>query len=326
MPYLISSDYIMQIQPQFRGQFTPSALYKAEVAAMEEINGYVSKKYLTTAEFTNTTLYNSALVYQAWSRVYQNYAAYNAATAYTPGQFCCYNYSNYICMADTTGAFDAAAWRLVSNLYYAVYPEPLFNVYGHYKIGDEVYWAGHTYTALQCTKQLSGVEAEQYQDVDSVPLSNVFPNDPYNGKNFWADNGAYFVPAGIIGSAAWEATAAYTTGVCVTYLDNCVYSNTTAIPSGGEAWNSAHWQLIWQVGDNRSQLMVTHLINITLYWAHYAIAPNNIPAKTGEGYELAKAWCTGVMKGDITTPLQPIQPRRGQHILFDSQVKRGNYY
>jgi len=115
MSYLISSDYVMQIQPQFRAQLTPSALYNAEVAAMEEINGYVSKKYLTAAEFTDTLLYNSAVVYQAYSRVYRSYAAYNSASAYTPGQFCSYNYSSYICMANTTGAFDATAWCLVPD-------------------------------------------------------------------------------------------------------------------------------------------------------------------------------------------------------------------
>ena len=75
-------------------------------------------------------------------------------------------------------------------------------MYGQYNVGDQVYWNGHTYTALQCTGQLDGVQQQQYEDVDSVPLSNVFPDDAHNGKNYWTDNGAYMVPAGALGSAA----------------------------------------------------------------------------------------------------------------------------
>lgn len=326
MGYLIPQDYIMQIQPQFRAQLTPSALYKSELAAIEEINGFLSKKYLTTSEFTNTALYSASAVYQAYSRVYLNYAAYNTATSYTVGQYCTFNNTSYICTSSTTGAFDATAWSVISNIYFVPYPQPLFSLYAYYNIGDKVYWNGSIYAAKQGTKTLSGVQAQQYGTVNNVPFDNVFPDDKCNGAQWWTNNGAYSIPAGAIGAAQYSASTDYSVDAVITFTDNNVYRNTTAITGGGEAWNPDHWQMIWQCGDNRSQLMVTHMINVALYWAHYAIAPNNIPDKIGEGYDIAKSWMRGVMKGDITTPLQPIQPKKGQHILFDSQVKRGQYY
>lgn len=326
MGYLIPGDYLMQIQPQFRAQLNPSALYKAELAAIEEINGFLSKKYLTTSEFTNTALYIPSAVYAAYSRVYISYATYNTATSYTAGQYCTFNFTSYIANKSTTGTFDAAAWDVISNIYFVPYPQPLFNVYAYYNIGDMTYWNGSIYTAKQGTKTLSNVQAQQYGEVDNVPLNNIFPDDKYNGGQWWTNNGDYSIPAGAIGSAQYSASIDYSVGTVITFTDNNIYRNTTAITGGGETWNPDHWQMIWQCGDNRSQLMVTHMINVSLYWAHYAIASNNIPDKIGEGYDIAKSWMRGVMDGKITTPLQAIQPKKGQHILMDSQVKRGQYY
>lgn len=329
MSYLISQDYLMQIQPQLRAQINSLAMSRAELTAQEEINGYLSSKYLTSAEFTDTSLYNISVIYQAYNRVYINYPAYVSTNSYVAGNYITNGNNAYVCTGATTGTFDPTKWTFIGSattLYFASYPYPIFDLYKNYRVGDKVYWNGNTYTCLQATTYPSGVQQLQYYQYDSIPPNNIFPDDPVNGTKYWTNNGAYSVPVNSLNSASYNATSAYSLGNTVTWTDNNVYKNISAIPSGGEAWNPLHWLQIWTLGDNRSQLMVTHMINIALYWAHYSISPNNVPDDRRDAYGIAKEWCKSVRDSKNSTPLAVIQPKKGQKIMFDSQVKRGNSY
>lgn len=328
MSYLIPTDYLMQIQPQLRAQINSLGMARAELTAIEEISGYLSKKYDVLSEFTDTALYNINTIYKAANRVYINYPAYVATNSYVVGNYVTNGNNAYVCNANTTGTFDASKWDVIGSattLYYAAYPQPLFNIYGSYSIGDKVYWRGYTYTCKVASTGLSDFQAMQYMTVDNIPLNNKFPDDKTQGAAYWTNNGAYSVAANTLNSAAYNPTLTYAVGAKATYTDSIVYICTTAV-TVAEPFNPAKWAVLWQIGDNRSQLMVTHMINIALYWAHYSIAPNNVPDDRRDAYGIAKEWCKGVMKGDITTPLTPIQPKKGQRILFDSLAKRGNSY
>ena len=51
-------------------------------AAQSEITSYLTQKYDTLREFTDTLLWNRATAYKAGQRVYLDAAAYNAAATY----------------------------------------------------------------------------------------------------------------------------------------------------------------------------------------------------------------------------------------------------
>jgi len=318
----------MQIQPQLRAQINSLAMARAEQTAQEEVSSYLSKKYNTAAEFSDTVLYSAGAVYGAAGRVYLCYPAYVATASYVPGSYVTEGGSAYICTGATTGTFDASKWSLLglaSSLYYAAFPAPVFNVYRAYSVGDVVFWDNHMYTCCAATTFLSGVEALQYHTESHIPLNNIFPGDALNGHLQWTDNGAYTVAANTLNSPGFDPTATYAPGARVTYTDGCVYTCITAITVAGP-FVPSQWALYWVLGDNRSQLLVTHMISIALYWAHYSIAPNNIPAERHDAYLMALDWCRSVRDGDITAQVPEREPHKGQRILFDSQVKRGNSY
>jgi len=80
MGYLITTDYLMQIQPQLRAQINALAIARAELTAKEEINGYVSKKYDTSAEFTETLPYNPANAYNSGQRAVIDFSPINPSS------------------------------------------------------------------------------------------------------------------------------------------------------------------------------------------------------------------------------------------------------
>lgn len=330
MGYLIAQDYLMQIDVKLRAQINTLAMGRAELTAMEEINGYISKKYETASEFTDTALYSTSVIYKATNRVYINYPAYSATATYSVGNYVTNGNNAYVCnTAIAVGeVFNASKWTVIgaaTTLYYAAYPYPLFNIYGGYNIGDKVFWRNHIYTCKVTTSGLSEFQQLQYGEYGNVPLQNTFPDDPRNGAAKWTDNGAYSVAANTLNSTAYSAVTTYAIGAKVTYTDNNVYICITAV-TVAETFDPTKWKLYWAIGDNRSQLMVTHMINIALYWAHYSIAPNNVPDDRRDAYGIAKEWCKSVRDGVNSTPLIAIQPKKGQRILADSEVKRGNSY
>lgn len=82
----------------------------------------------------------------------------------------------------------------------------------------------------------------------------------------------------------------------------------------------------WVQGDNRSQQMLTCIIDITLYHLHSRISPRNVPDLRIKRYQDAVNWLTMAMKGSITANLIPLQPKAGGRIRWGSQPKNVNVY
>lgn len=316
----------MLIQPQLRAQINALAMARAELTAIEEINGYLKARYKTDAEFTDTALYNIATTYKAYDRVYLKYPSYDSTNSYVIGNYCTNGDYAYVCISDTTGNFNPSHWSKIGNtyvLYYAAYPADVFNIYGHYIVGDKVFWVDRVYTCKIATSTINNFMSVQYGTVDNLPLNNVFPTDPKNGAKYWEAEPKYSIAPNTLNSPIYDNSATYVVGDKVTYTDNNVYICITAV-TVPEDFDPAKWQLYWAIGDNRSQLMVTHVCNIALYWAHYSIAANVVPDDRRDAYGIAKEWCRSVRDGNNSTPLPVIQPNIGKRILMDSYVKRDN--
>jgi hypothetical protein len=82
----------------------------------------------------------------------------------------------------------------------------------------------------------------------------------------------------------------------------------------------------WTAGDNRSQQMVMHMIDIALYHLHSRISPRNIPQLRMDRYDLSIKWLQAAGKGSITADIPLIQPKSGRRIRFGGHPKNNNTY
>jgi hypothetical protein len=328
MGYLIRSDYYKSMKEAQIVQITGgdnNILLQAEAAAMERAMGMLRQKYEIATEFTNTQLYSVNTVYNAADRVYINYPAYVATNSYVIGNYCTNGGSAYVCTTDTTGVFNAAHWANIgtsTSIYYAAFPHLPFNLYGNYVVGDKVFYNNKIYTALQATVRYSNISAVQFGYNDNIPFGNVYPNDSVNGSRGWTDNGAYTVPANLLATAAYNSATSYPVGAYAQFQGNifvCI-DNTTG------QFDPSKWRIVWALGDNRSQLMLTSIVDIALWYVHRSIAPNNIPELRVDAYNVAIEYFRRVRDGVEQANLTLIQPQAGRRILADSRVIPNNYY
>ena len=329
MGYIIRSDYYKSIQEAQITQITRgdnNILLQAESAAMSRARGMLMQKYDISQEFTNTVLYNTGTIYKAADRVYIAYPVYNASNSYTAGMYCTYNTNAYICISNTTGAFNASAWSSIGtsvSIYYAAYPYAYFDLYGVYAVDDKLFYKGHIFKCLQKTSFLTNFAAVQFGYEDNIPPNNVFPDDITNGTKQWKDEGAYSVPVNLLATAVYNSGTNYVVDDYAQYLGSiyvCI-SDTTG------QFNPDAWRAVWVLGDNRDQLMVTSIVDIALWYAHKAIAPSNIPELRIDAYNVAIEWFRRLRDGIEQASNMPlIQPKQGRRILSDSLVARNNYY
>lgn len=172
------------------------------------------------------------------------------------------------------------------KIYNALYTNPVFRYENFYNVGDIVFWKDRLYTCKIATSGLSHDQALQYGTNQGLPLNNITPDDHKNGAQYWGNGTAYSVPA---------ATA----------LTNATF---------------------WTLGDNRSQMLVTYMVDITLYHLHSRIAPMNIPDLRVKRYDDAIKHLTMYAKGMITAQFPKLQPPQGNRIRWGSNVKQSNSY
>ena len=328
MGYLIRSDYYKSMKEAQIVQITGgdnNILLQAEATAMERAMGMLRQKYEIATEFTNTQLYSVSTVYNAADRVYINYPAYVATNSYVIGNYCTNNGSAYVCTTNTTGVFNAAHWASIgtsTSIYYAAFPHLPFNLYGTYAVGDKVLYKNKIYTALQATVRYSNISAVQFGYNDNIPFGNVVPDDNVNGSRWWTDNGAYTVSSNLLATAAYNSATAYTVNLYAQFQGNifiCIAATT------GQ-FDPSKWRVVWTLGDNRSQLMLTSIVDIALWYVHASIAPNNIPELRVDKYNVAIEYFRRVRDGVEQANLTLIQPQAGRRILADSRVIPNNYY
>lgn len=300
--YLNTSDYsfviqniqlqqVLQIQPNVAVGANPKLL-KAELTAIDEIKSYLVQRWDCNAEFTDTPAWSYTKSYNAADRVILDYNSFSASVNYSTGSTVIYNSNAYLSTtinSATTSTPDIlGTWNLLGpqyQIFYANFPQPLFNIENFYNIGDKVYWNGHTYSCLTATTILDTTSALQYQRVEWLPLPNIIPDSLANKKfQYWADGGTYSVPAG-------------------TSLSNTTY---------------------WTVGDNRTPQIVMLMIDMVLYYLHKSISPQNIPDMRKEAYNQAIKVLRSASKGETSLSMRVLQPTQGLKTRFTGNIRRNN--
>jgi hypothetical protein len=311
--FLFIGDYAKQIEANTLTQLTggnTSILQGVQRAAVEECISYLKQKYDTTLEFENTTQHNRSLSYLAENTVYLNANTYDQTATYAINAYTLYNGSVYQCSTAITipEAFNPTKWALLGlqyDLYNAVVPYPIFNIYNYYNIGDKVFWRNSTYTCKIATQAINHDAALAIGQAIDYNVINVFPDDKYSGVQYWGTPTAYTVPAN-------------------TSLLNTTY---------------------WANFDNRDQKLLMVCVAIALYHLHFRISPKNIPdaiihryiGDSSDRYRhedrilyptySALGWLQAANIGtDITPELPLLQPRQGARLRFGGHVKLNNTY
>lgn len=293
--YLTLNDYKKQIQNVNLQQIISedsNVLNAAQLAAEAECISYLAQRYDVDKEFTDTAAWSYTATYKAGNRVYLYAPRYSASDTYDEDELTEYLGDVYRCTTAVTqqGAFDANKWDKIGKLYtlyYVKYPARPFDLYKSYAPGDEVFYLDRVYTAKKNSIILPHDVALQYRTSENVPATNVFPDDPVNGAQYWeADAQPYSVEAG-------------------TYPTDADY---------------------WTEGDNRNQQMVLYMIDVTLFHVHSRLAPNNIPQLRFDRYTRAIQWLQMAGRGDVTAAIPKIQPRQGSRVRYGGPLKNVNSY
>jgi Protein of unknown function (DUF1320) len=296
MPYLIQADFKKSIQTGVLNSVIgsdTSIINSWLLTAEEKATSYLSQKYITSQEFTDTPQWVSTKTYNAYDRVFLDAPLYDATKNYAIGNYCTYQpvangiiYVYIATIASNAIAFNVSNWQLIApqfTIYYAQYPFPYFNINNLYNKGDKVFWLGKTYTALQN----SIVYDDFYKLQHGIPLPpvNYIPTDTTLPQ--WSAGVSYSVPV------------------------NTLITNTT----------------YWTLGDNRSQQIVKILIDIVLYFSHGRISPMNIPEHIKNNYNEAINWLKDAADGMITPNLPHIQPNAGARIRYGivKSLHQNNY-
>ena len=294
MPYLIDKDLSKSIQSENLSQIIggqSSVLSAAILTAVEEAKSYLVQKYDTAEEFQDLTAWNRAAVYNATNRVYLDATTFNAASTYALNALTLYQGNVYICTTAvvTPAAWNEANWTLLGaqyDIFFAKFPHPEFDYNKQYAVGDQVYWKGKTYTCRIQTKPYSQETYIQFREIQNVPLLNIAPDNVNNGAQYWGAGVAYTVPAD-------------------TLITNTDY---------------------WTKGDNRSQQLLTTVVDIALYHVHSRISPRNIPDLRVKRYDDACKWLKMAARGEITPSLPALQPPQGGRIRYGGNTKLINSY
>jgi hypothetical protein len=293
MPYLIAKDLNKQIQGENLNQVIggdSSILSAAELTAIEEAKSYLVQRYDTSQEFKDLNEWSKSSIYKPTDRVYLNATAYSLKT-YAVGDLALQAGSVYKCTTaiTTAEAFNPVKWALLGlqyDIFYAVYPKPLFNFDGMYAVGDQVYWEGKIYACKIQTQPYSQTTLLQYREIDNVPSLNIVPNNVNNGAIYWGFLSDYEVP-----------------------VDTDILNPT-----------------YWAKGDNRSQQLLTTVVDIALYHVHSRISPRNIPDLRVKRYDDARNWLKMASRGEITASIPMLQPTKGGRIRYGGGIKQINTY
>lgn len=291
MAYLIFADYKKQVQTDNLLQVIGNdltVLKTAELQAIEEAYGYLSQKYDTSKEFTNTQQYSQSAAYYAGDRIYLDATAYSATSTYSLNDLCLYNGVVYVCVTAITvaEAFNVNKWIALGNQYdifNAQYPKPLFNYKSAYKIGDQVFWGNRIYTAKRASSSYG--DDIEFRLYENIPIQNIFPDDPINGVTYWGAGTAYSV--------------------------------TNTLPIITTAWAAA---------DNRTQSILMVVIDVTLFHVHSRISPRNIPDLRKDRYSNAIQMLQAFARGEMTAKLPVLQPKQGVRIRYGGAIKNQNSY
>lgn len=314
MRFLRKSDYYRLIQPNDLTTLLSTAsqagydpdqlLIDSENAAIEMVKSYLSARYDLTRAFSDTPVFSTSTTYYATERVQYHETAYSTSSTYALNARVSYSGSIYRCTTAVTTpeAFDAAKWTFVCldyALFYVTLPYAEFLPLTNYLSGAQVWWSdNYTYTALRNTKgePLSAAVYSYYgADLENDPNQPAYKDDVSNTAVWSKSASKYSVLAGTLPTDATK----------------------------------------WTAGDNRSQLLIEHIIDITLFNLYSTISPRNIPELRlirFDGNDRhqnggAMGWLKKVADGVVAAQLPEKYPIQGLPVVFSSGAPKNiNFY
>jgi hypothetical protein len=155
MGYLVITDYKKIIQTDNLNQILGSdysLLTSIESMAESELKSYLVQKYDTSKEFVPFQIYNSAVFYLGYERLYLDAPAFNVTASYIPNELVLYNGNVYAALTNVSpGIWDITDWLYLGSQYTLYYVDPSADVFDYYKsyaVGDHVWFNGKTYTCV----------------------------------------------------------------------------------------------------------------------------------------------------------------------------------
>ena len=286
-----------------------SILDSIQRAAVEECVSYLKQKYDVSTAFRATTQHDRTKTYKAGQTVYLNAPAYVATSTYILGSQVLQAGNIYKCTTAITvaEAFTPAHWTLVGaqyDLFYAVYPQPLFDSYEVYAKGDQVFWKDKTYTCLIATGILDHDALLQIGVSGVSSISNVYPDDSVKGVQYWGSDTAYTVPANTdITDARWISGDNRDQKLLMTCIDIALYH----VHSRISPRNIPELRVFRYMGEPADRETRGQRI---LYPTYCALG-----------------WLQAAAIGnDITPDLPVVQPEQGRRIRFGGNQKVINNY
>ena len=227
-----------------------------------------------------------------------------------------------------TTEFDDTILYNAKDLVY--YTAPLFSASTVYTTDQRIVYNSKIYKSLAGSVAHPFAPSEwEYICENEAFFYVTLPADEYDllveyaiGDEVWYDNKVYTCATACVGiiPGATGSTAYWGAGV--------TYTTTNELPDDST---------IWTAGDNRNQLIVTYLLDITLFHLHSRINPRNIPELRMVRYDGnsqnqtggAIGWLRRVASGDVNADIPNIQPQQGMSIRWgsanDSNTQSPNY-
>lgn len=298
MSYVITRDYSRIIQTAELNAITAKDLgvrLLQEQSVQADITSRLTQRYDLANEFQNLGVYSVTVPYIATNRFYLDAPAYDGTLQYLAASKARVLFSAqvYIIAVDTpnpAGTFDPTKWTLLGSQYdifYAQYPQPLFDQRKFYNIGDMVFWKGKVYTAAKP----SGL-FDQQNKIDALDIDQ----DYFLERNFFPDNPKF-------GLQYWGAGTTYT------------------IPTGTLPTNTTYFTF----GDNRDQKFVEIFLDMVVYCLCKRIAPQNVPKMRHDAYAVDIDLLNAYAMGDLTPSLPPLpKPESGGRIRWGGKAKQEN--
>jgi hypothetical protein len=234
--YLRLKDYAVQTQQELTQIIgnDDSIRLLAEAQALEEVKSYLSQRYDTSREFKEIHTFNPLTPYVAGDRIEiilgtLGYSDHSSTATYLAGDKVIYaSIAYFASVAITTPeAFNLTKWTKIggiNDLYFGAYPYPEFNHKTYYKIGDQVYWKGFTYTATKATSGISHEGALQIGSLEYLPTSGVFPDD-LTHTGYWGSKTEHTIPTGSLpGTAYWTFGDSRNTKIVQVLVDIVIYT------------------------------------------------------------------------------------------------------
>jgi len=331
MSFLRKKDYYSLVDEDTVDIITNSTdtfLSDREKASQEEISTYIRHRYEAGKIFKDILTFDYNTQYQIGDLIEWSETAYNISSTYNIGYRCSYSGNIYSCNANgITGAWDSSKWDLLAeneSLYYCVVP-----AYQQLPSTSFAY-SSNNYTGNH--KEITGWDKKTYntlylkRDGDEIKIyysSSDRSSDINKIGYFEYRQDGVSLPVTMLINHGYDDN-----NILGGFVDVIGY-----IPDGTE------WTIVasnyWASGDNRNQLMVQLMIDITLYHILSRIQPRNIPDHRKERYDgndpRQIGGAIGFLKnirdgkGQMDLPIHS-DTERGQRITFWSEDKLNYNY